>query len=233
MEVYASLTRSTAMTTAFASPPDSSRTMADLLDQLGGIPPRRVLLEPAPGDATASELLEVRRRERRVCELVDGVLVEKAMGLRESLLAMALGAWMRDYVVPRDLGIVSGESGMMRLFPGLVRIPDVAFVSWGRVLGGMISKEPIPDLVPDLVVEVLSQSNTALEMKRKIREYFESGVRLVWIIDPKSRTAITHIDPELPRELDESQVLNGGPVLPGFGVALRDLFAELDRAGGR
>jgi Uma2 family endonuclease len=121
---------------------------------------------------------------------------------------------------------------MMRLFPGLVRIPDVAFVSWGRVPGGMIPNEPIPDLVPDLVVEVLSESNTALEMNRKIRRYFESGVRLVWIINPKSRTATAHIDPELACELDESQVLDGGPVLPGFGVALRDLFAELDRARG-
>jgi Uma2 family endonuclease len=84
---------------------------------------------------------------------------------------------LRAYVVPRNLGIVSGEASMMRLFPGLVRIPDVAFASWDRIPGGCVPSEPIPNLVPDLAVEILSASNTAQEMSLKRPEYFAAGVR--------------------------------------------------------
>ena len=78
---------------------------------------------------------------------------------------------------------------MMRIAPGLVRIPDVSFICWDRLPGRESPREPIPDLAPDLAVEVLSEGNTKAEMARKVREYFEAGVKLVWLIDPKKRTA--------------------------------------------
>jgi Uma2 family endonuclease len=120
----------------------------------------------------------------------------------------------------------------MRLFPGLVRIPDVAFASWDRFPERRVPSVPIPDLAPDLAVEVLSQSNTADEMARKRREHFAAGVRLVWMIDPRTRTATVFTGPDQSTALDESQALDGGDVLPGFLLPLRELFAELDiRAG--
>ena len=61
-------------------------TAAELLKKLGGIPADRVLLDPPPGTATEKDVLAVERREGRICELVDGVLVEKTMGLEESCL---------------------------------------------------------------------------------------------------------------------------------------------------
>src|SRR5262249_10189907 len=67
------------MTTTLTTPP-RYRTLADLLKRLGDIPPERVRLEPAPGQGTVEDVLEIHARERRLCELVDGVLVEKAMG---------------------------------------------------------------------------------------------------------------------------------------------------------
>ena len=73
--------------------------------------------------------------------------------------------------------------------PGLVRIPDVTFVSWKRLPGHKLPAEPIPDLIPNLAVEVLSVSNTKAEIDRKIGEYFRVGVQLVWMIDPPTRTA--------------------------------------------
>ena len=101
------------------------------MDRLGEIPLSRILARPAPGTATEADLIQVNDSKRRLCELVDGVLVEKAMGLRESLLAGA-SSWRcsRAFVVPRNLGLVAGADGAVRLFPGLVRIPDVAFISW-------------------------------------------------------------------------------------------------------
>ena len=61
-------------------------TLADLLEQLGGLAPARVRFRPPPGTATEKDVLEVEAHEDRLCELVDGVLVEKAMGWRESIL---------------------------------------------------------------------------------------------------------------------------------------------------
>ncbi|HUG91613.1 MAG TPA: Uma2 family endonuclease [Planctomycetaceae bacterium] len=136
-----------------------------------------------------------------------------------------------DATVPRKLGLVTGADGMMRLFPGLVRIPDVAFAAWNRIPGQRVPAAPIPDLVPSLAVEVLSESNTEREMERKVGEYFASGVDLVWLIDPDDRTARVDRSPTDFDVLSGTGTLDGGPVLPGFSLPLADLFAELDQRG--
>jgi len=215
--------------TTISLPEKHLRTVSDLLNQLGDVPTWRVLLHPAPGTATVEDLIDVRDPDRRTCELVDGTLVEKAMGYRESLLAGAVVALLRAFVIPRNLGLVSGEAGMMRLFAGLVRSPDVAYVSWDRVPGRRVPDKPVPDLVPNLAVEVLSESNTPREMDRKRREYFQSGVELVWIIDPDSRTVDVYTSPDAFVTKSGSDVLDGGSVLPGLVIPIVDVFAELDR----
>jgi Uma2 family endonuclease len=210
----------------------SIRTLADLIERLGGIPLDRIRFRPAPGTATEADVAEVEAREGRLCELVDGVLVEKAMGYRESVIAGAILSYLRAFVRPRKLGLVSGADGMARLFPGLVRIPDVAFASWARVPGGVFPRNPVPDLVPDLVVEVLSQGNTEPEMARKCGEYFTAGVRILWIVDPEARTVRVATGMDAMHTLAELDVLDGGDVLPGFALSLRELFAELDERAG-
>ncbi len=206
----------------------SIHTLADLLAHLGGITPDRVRFQPFPGTATEQDILGIQAREGRLCELVENVLVEKAMGFRESCLAMVLLAALRQFIRPRNLGLVTGEAGLMRLASGLVRIPDVAFISWSRIPKRRMPTEPIPNLAPDLVVEVLSTSNTPGEMRRKRREYFEAGVRLVWLVDPDTRSVDIYTDIDSVITLSETDTLDGGLVLPGFMLALRDLFAELD-----
>jgi hypothetical protein len=79
-------------------------TAADLLERLGGIAAHRLRLRPAPGAATEQDLLDIERREKRLYELVDGVLVEKVMGIEESILAMRLGYVLRTFLEPHDLG---------------------------------------------------------------------------------------------------------------------------------
>ena len=210
---------------------DTPLTLRDFIRRLGNIPLSRVLMDPPPGRATEADLLKAERRYQRLYELVDGTLVEKGMGFQESLLAAALIGFLRVFVVPRNLGVVSAPDGSVRLFPGLVRVPDVSFASWDRFPGRKIPKQPIPDLAPDLAVEVLSKSNTRPEMKRKRGEYFAVGVRLVWEIDPRRRTASVYTPDGAVTVLKESQRLDGADVLPGFSLELRDLFAELDRHG--
>ncbi len=205
--------------------------LEDLLERLGNVPLARVRMSPPPGLATETDVLEAKSKQNKLCELVDGVLVEKGMGYRESLLAAALIEILRRYVKPRKLGLVSAPDGMVRLFPGLVRIPDVSFASWDRFPDRKVPKTPIPALAPDLVVEVLSDSNTTAEMERKRSEYFESGVRVIWEIDPALRTVHVYTPDRTATVLDSSQTLGGGDVLPGFTLLLSELFAELDEAG--
>jgi Uma2 family endonuclease len=217
----------TAPTTAIAKPP----SLDDLVERLGGISLSRILIDPAPGTATESDVIEAARRYSRLFELVDGVLVEKAMAYRESLFALFLARILLEFVEPRNLGLVSGADGTMKLFGGLVRIPDVAFASWDRIPGRVIPKEPVPSLTPDLVIEVLSESNTPAEMERKRGEYFDSGVRLIWEADLELRVVTVFAREGNVTILDATRTLDGGDVLPGFTLPLDVLFSKLDQRG--
>jgi Uma2 family endonuclease len=104
----------------------------------------------------------------------------------------------------------------------------VAFVSWDRLPNRQLPREPIPGIFPDLAVEVLSSSNTAQEMARKCRDYFAAGTQLVWEVDPVQRTVTVYTAPDRFTVLREQDTLDGGTVLPGFTLPLRQLFAELD-----
>jgi Uma2 family endonuclease len=211
---------------------EAFRTVEDLLDALGAISPGRVRLEPPPGTAGEVELIAARNDPGGLCELVDGALVEKGMGYQESLLAGALIAFLREFVTVRNLGLVSAPDGMIRLQPGLVRLPDVAFASWARIPGGRVPSGPIAGFVPELVVEITSASNTPGEMARKRREYFEAGVRLLWEVDPETRSVDVYTRVDEVIRLGEVDTLDGGEVLPGFRLPLTTLFAELDRQAG-
>jgi Uma2 family endonuclease len=213
-----------------AAPPIED--LAELLDRLGGIPPSRVRYHPPPGTATEADVLaSLEAPRKRLCELIDGVLVEKPMGFTESILAGALIEILRAFVKPPNLGLVTAPDGTMRLWAGRVRIPDVAYTSWDRIPGRQRPREPIPSLAPDLAVEVLSRSNTPAEMRLKRQDYFTAGVRLVWEVDPDARTISVYTAPDGPTVLGEADTLDGGPVLPGFTLPLRELFAELDQHG--
>ena len=199
-------------------------TVSDLLHQLGDIPPERVRLQPPPGTATEADVVAVHSREERLCELVDGVLVEKTIGYYESYIAAALIRLIGNFVVAHDLGIVAGADGMLRLAPGLVRIPDISFVSWEKLPGRRLPRQAIPDLVPDLAVEVLSEGNTTREMARKLDEYFSLGVRLVWLVNPMTESTEVYTSRHPSAMLDKSATLEGGVILPGFTLPLNTLF---------
>ena len=207
-------------------------TLAELVERLGDIPLDRIRFHPAPGTATEDDVITALEAPRkRICELIDGVLVEKAMGFGESVLTSWLISLLNAWVRPRNLGLVSSPDGTLRLWAGRVRIPDVAFTSWDRMPGRKRPSQPIPELSPDLAVEVLSLSNTYREMQLKLSDYFAANVRLVWIVDPELRTVEVHTGPAEMTLLREDDTLDGGDVLPGFSIPLAELFGELDRQG--
>ncbi len=82
-------------------------------------------------------------------------------------------------------------------------------------------------------MEILSPSNTKGEMALKVREYFLAGVRLVWLVDPRKRTVRVYTAPDQSVRLTEGEALDGGDVLPGLRLPLREVFARTPKARPR
>ena len=200
--------------------------LAEMLNDLG-VGAARICVCPAPGEAKEKDVIKIHNRTKRLYELVDGVLVEKIMSFPESALTCDLIKLLGNYLDKSSLGFLTGPDGAMRLLPGLIRIPDIAFISWEQLPKRERPTEPIADLAPYLAVEVLSKGNTKREMDRKVREYFQSGVRLVWLVAMTSRTVQVYTAPDQSKTLTEKQVLDGGEVLPGLALPLRRIFAEV------
>ena len=214
------------------APPPRFDNGAEWLNALGGVPLDRVIFDPWPGTATEADLIRLVDGEpKRLCELVDGTLVEKAMSVTASYVAALLIHFLNGHVIPRGDGFVTGADGMMRMTGRRVRIPDVSFVSFDRVPDRLIPAEPILNFAPDLAVEVLSPSNTRREIAQKLVEYFASGTRLAWIVDPDARTIAVHHGPGEPTSvLTAADALDGEDVLPGFSLGAADLFRNLPAA---
>lgn len=208
-------------------------TAEELYERFGPIPLNRIRTDPAPGTATEEDAICINERKEGLCELVDGVLVEKAMGTYESYLTVVLIQFLASFVDENRLGIVLGPDGSMRLMPGLLRIPDVSFISFERLPGGAVPRTPVADLAPDLAVEVISPGNTRKEMEGKLGEYFDSGVRLVWYVYPEPREVHVYKGRQQHAVFKEGDAVTGGEVLSGFELELKRLFAEPGKAEGK
>lgn len=213
------------MSTAIAT------TWDQRLADLGDVPGCRILTAPAPGTATWQDVVRIRETQSRLCELIDATLVEKAMGWQESMLAGVLLHWLHNYLEISKLGVATGPDGMMKLFGDTVRAPDVAFIAWDRLPNRRIPTEPIPEIVPNFVIEVLSSGNTYAEMSRKRREYFHAGVQLLWMVDPRDRTVTVYRTSSDVEVIRDGETLSGETVLPGWTVDSAQLFAKLDEQG--
>ena len=209
--------------------PPPFRNLAELLENLGGIDPARVCYDPPPGRATKRDLIRTCAATNRLHELVEGTLVEKPMGHPESYLALELGRILANFVVENDLGYCTTADDLVEVLPGLVRGPDLSFTSWNRLPGRTVSRAPISRVVPDLVVEILSPSNTPREISRKLAEYFGGGVRMVWVIDPRTFSADVYTSADEKTAIGETGTLDAGEVVPGFQLPLAGLFARLEK----
>jgi Uma2 family endonuclease len=213
-------------------PLHESDTVADLLDKLGGISPDRIRLTPPPGTVTFEQFVESNeQRTGVVCEWLENSLVEKAMGQRESSVAFIIGGMMYAYMLDHDVGMFLGADGVLKILPGIGRAPDISFISWERLPGGKPPprSDKVPAIAPDLAVEVLSARNTSREMARKRDEYFRAGVRLVWEIDPETRTANVYTGTDQVQAIPEEGTLDGSNVLPGFSLSLKAVFDHAER----
>ena len=116
------------------------------------------------------------------------------------------------------------------LFPpaaDLQRRPDVAFVSYERwARDRKVNSEDGWDVIPDLAIEVISPSNTAEHVNKKIGEYFKAKVRRVWVVYPIDRLIYIYESRKKVVILDISDELDGGDILPGFRLSLAELFED-------
>jgi Uma2 family endonuclease len=218
-----------AMTTTAVPTSHKFKDAAAWWHALGDVPLERIIMDPAPGTATEEDLLRfVDGDDKRLVELVDGTLVEKPVGLLEALLAANIVHILRDFVLPRRLGLIFSSEATLRMILGNVRLPDVTFISAEHFPAGELPSGAIQTLPPTLAVEVISESNTKAEMRRKLNEYFKSGARLVWLVYPKTKSVAIYDKPsDAPaRTVTESESLDGGEVLPGFSVAVAEIFRK-------
>lgn len=203
-------------------------TASDVIAHFGDIPIARIHTSPPPGEATEADVIELHERQDRLCELIDGTLVEKTMGWQEAELAIVIATMLRNFVSSHRLGKVFGPDGMFRLEPEQIRIPDVAFISKQRFAGRAPKPGAFWELGCDLAVEVISPSNTRREMERKLSDYFAAGVVVVWLVYLDPREVVVYSSPHNSLTLRGDDVLDGGALLPGFSVAVAQVFAELD-----
>lgn len=138
-------------------------------------------------------------------------------------LVLRLGRLLDEFVEAGGHGVVVVEAGtLLERDPDTVRGPDIAFYSHDRIPeSGYATTYWGP---PDLAVEITSPGNRVGELQERVKGYLDAGVRLVWVIDPSSRTATTYRTCGEARLLGAEDALEGGDVLPGFRLPLATLF---------
>jgi len=127
---------------------------------------------------------------------------------------------LREFVFRQGLGEATAET-LFEFAPGTVGAPDVAFMAADQIRN--VSPDGVLRLVPRLVVEVLSPSNTPGEMARKIQLYKNAGVAAIWILDTAARKAELHTGNSV-HIFSRDDVLSDPQILPGFSIVLSSLF---------
>jgi Uma2 family endonuclease len=173
---------------------------------------------------TPEDLLSI--DDRPMPELVDGQLEEREMGLKSDAIAAVILYFLAHFVRTNQLGQVNGAQGSYQIFPDdpkKVRIPDVSFTRRERIPAGGLG-EGHGHVVPDLIVEVTSPNDSVKKLDRKIKDFLNVGVSLLWIVYTESQTILVLRPDGTTRRLQVGDFLEGEDVLPGFRLQVAALF---------
>ena len=184
----------------------------------------------SPALMTVEELLAFPADDGIDRELIRGELKERVMTRRNRFHAMAeasiarlIGNWVAGQDSPRG-SVASGEVGcILRRDPDTSVGIDVAYFSYD-VVSRQTDETTMFDGAPVLAVEILSSSDTHEDVCDKVQEYLGTGVQLVWVVDPVFQTVIVHRPDQSPSMFNNTERLSGGEDLPGFDVAVSELF---------
>ena len=174
---------------------------------------------------TAEDLLRL-NSEGVKGELIRGVLHETvSVGKVHGRIAMTLGGALAGHVRPRRLGTVIGSDAgvLIQRNPDTVREPDIAYISAERMPFDDQSDGYL-EAVPELVVEIVSPSDRDTDVREKTDMWLDLGVSMALVVRPAERMIIVHRPGVLAVTLSGDGVLDGGDVLPGFSLPLREIF---------
>ncbi len=159
-------------------------------------------------------------------ELIRGVLYKTVgTGIEHGAIAVNIAILMGTFVKSRRLGRVVGtDVGMwLERNPDTVREPDIAFIS-AEKLPLDTRVRGYSEVVPDLVVEIISPNDRPVAVNDKAQMWLRYGVRLVLLVDPDDRTVTVLPEDGPAQTLTDADTLDGGDVLPGFTCPVRDIF---------
>lgn len=177
------------------------------------------------GLLTLEEFERLPKEDAYRVELSRGRVVrEPPPSARHGWLVQKLFRLLVGHVGEHGIGIVINETGfLLSVDPPTVRGPDLAVI-----LSENLPQDGLPEgwwtRPPDLAIEVLSPSNSAVEIGEKVLDYLGAGTPLVWVVDPHTETVTVHGPRRESRWLTLGDDLEGGEALPGFRIALADLF---------
>lgn len=175
---------------------------------------------------TAEELLRLPTGMGERYELVEGELrIMSPAGSRHGRIALRLGSFLEQAARQGRLGETFGaETGfVLSQHPDTVRAPDAAFVAAARIPAGGLPDGFFPG-APDLAVEVISPSEAAADINRKVTEYFQAGARLVWVVYPDMRQVVVFRSARASVALAADDTLDGGELIPGFACPVANIF---------
>ena len=232
------------------------QTVCDLAEHFQ-VPGERIILDPLPFTATEADLLDWNAKHG-ICELVDRTLImkrvpiedqllsrrywddpeeQRSMAVFESFVTQELNFALLSFVKQSGLGRVADAQAIQRTNTDERRIPDLSVFTTETMRSVYPSGKvaTLPKVFPriaDIAIEILSESNTNEEIARKRREYFDSGSRLVWIVDPRGQTVEVWTGTDTPDSvLTRSDTLTGGDVLPGFELSIDQWFSDAEAVG--
>jgi Uma2 family endonuclease len=172
------------------------------------------------------EISQAEENEGKRLELIDGEIIEMASSSKKNTVcAMRIGSRLSLFVEDHDLGYVTGADGGFRIDPYNAPQPDAAFIRKERVksLEGLEFEG-----APDLAVEVISPSESHATLRRKTRLYLENGAAMVWQVYPEEEVVevctLNAAGELLIRAIEKGGSLSGETILPGFTLALGQIF---------
>lgn len=172
---------------------------------------------------TADQLFHMSFPDERV-ELSEGELIRMtAAGFEHGVIAGKILACLSEFVTARDLGVVATSETGYKLDEYTLRDPDVSFVAKARVEGLANAERFFPG-APDLAVEVVSPGDSASDLQKKIKEYFQAGAQRVWVVYPRLKQVHVYRNAREVRVLEASDSLSGEDLLPGFSLAVQNIF---------
>lgn len=187
------------------------------------------------GTYTADEIL--RMPEAEYCDLINGQLVEPNPSVLASWVAGGIMRRIADAIEEKRAGWVFSCGVSYQCFdhlendPQRVRRPDVSFIRWDRLPGGLRREECHERNSPELTVEVVTPDDLASEVKEKVRDWLGAGVPEVWVVNPLTRTVAVLRPDGSERILHENDELTAEELIPGFRCRVGDLFPSPPQRG--